>query len=104
MNFILEIAVVLMLSAMMIYYYYNLYLSTKSAKLLLILEVGLRAISFTVYIVYGVFVSYWELIHFVPMFLSITLYLAKGITAKVLFGILSSMMIVLATRHIISMF
>ncbi len=104
MNFILEIAVILMLSAMMIYYYYNLYLSTKSAKLLLILEVGLRAISFTVYIVYGGFVSYWELIHFVPMFLSITLYLAKGWTAKVLFGILSSMIVILMINYFVSMF
>ncbi|MGL5956704.1 MAG: hypothetical protein ACRC0X_08965, partial [Brevinema sp.] len=85
----------------MIYYYYQLYRAKKGAKLFLILEVGLRAISFTVFIIEKGFQSYWELLHFIPVFLSIALYRTK---AKVLFIILSVLMVFLWGNHLVFLY
>ncbi len=97
----LRIIIVLMAACLMIYYYTNLFLKTKAAKLFLIMEVGLRAISAILLLYYGYFKSYVNLLDFVPVFLSISLYLSKGITAKILLGILISMTIILSVDSII---
>ncbi|MGL4677631.1 MAG: hypothetical protein ACRCWI_08220 [Brevinema sp.] len=98
---IIETLIVTLLAGIMIYYYYQLYQAQKGAKLFLILEVGLRAISFVFIIIEQGFRSYWELLHFVPIFLSITLYLSK---MKILFMILSSLIIILWINHLIALY
>lgn len=94
----------LLVAAVTIYYYYQLYLSTKGAKLFLILEVGLRAISFIYYIANQGFTSYLEFIHFIPIFLSISLYIAKGKIATVLFSLLVIFVAGLTINHIVLIF
>ncbi len=93
MNHILQVIILVMFSAMMIYYYYQLYLSTKSSRLILILEVGVRAILFILSFGktgHGLL----EYVLFVPVFLSAALYLTKGRVAKILFSILVAIVVV----------
>ncbi len=76
------------------YYYYQLYLSNKIAKFVMILEVSIKTWILVLYLDYGGGYSLLEYIFFAPIVLSVALYLTKGLVAKILFGALVSFVVI----------
>lgn len=98
-SILLETTIVCLLAILFIAYYYQLYLGSKLGKLMLILEVGIRAVSFT-YLIFEKSLSGKDLIYLIPTFLSITLFIAKGWLARLLFGFMSLMIIFILSHYL----
>ncbi len=76
------------------YYYYQLYLSNKIAKFVMILEVGIKTWILILYLDYGGGYSLLEYIFFAPIVLSVALYQTKGLVAKILLVVLVSFIVI----------
>ncbi len=76
------------------YYYYQLYLSNKIAKFVMILEVGIKTWILIWYLDYGGGYSLLEYIFFAPIILSVALYLSNGWVAKILLVVLVSFVVI----------
>ena len=99
-----ELFIVLVAAFLCIAYYYQLYKGTKISRLLLICELGYRAISSVFVIRAGRINSYWDLLHYIPLLFSIVLYFTEGLVAKIILGLLSSLILALLVNHIYLMF
>lgn len=99
-----ELFIVLVATFLYITYYVQLYKGTKISRLLLICELGFRAISSVFVIRAGSITSYVDLLHYIPLLFSIALYFAEGLVAKIILAILSSLILALLVNHIYMMF
>ena len=99
-----ELFIVLVLAFLYISYYFQLYKGTKLSRLLLICELGFIAISSIFVIRAGEITSYWDLLLYIPLLFSIALYFAEGLVAKIIFGLLSSLILALLVKNIYLMF
>lgn len=101
---ILNTIIVLIIGVIFIAYYYQLYKGGKLAKMLLIIEIGIRVLGILYVINYGKFYSVWELLYYIPTILSIILFYAQGKVAKILFGIFIIYVISSTVREIYMLF
>ena len=99
-----ELLIVLVAAFLYIAYYFQLYKATKLSRLLLICELGFRAISSVFVIRAGRINSYWDLLHYIPLLFSIALYLTEGLVSKIILAMLSSLILALLANHIYQMF
>ncbi len=101
---LLELFIVLVAAFLYVSYYFQLYKGTKLSLLLLICELGYRAISSVFVVMDNRITSYWDLLHYIPLLFSIALYFAEGLVAKIILGLLSNLILMLLVNHIYLMF
>ena len=101
---LLEMFIVLALAFLYITYYFQLYEGTKISRLFLICEIGYRAISSIFVVMDNQLTSYVDLLHYIPLLCSIILCFTTGLVAKIIFGILSSLICVIVVNHIYMIF
>ena len=86
-----KVLFIIFVAFLCIFYYFQLYKKTKLSKVLLICDVGSKLIMF---IMDKGIASYGDLLHYILLLLSIALYFTKGLVAKIILGILSSVILV----------